>query len=47
MSEYEHHYVTLPTQKRRYKDQWTKLLDMADSIRAFIRANESSLKMKS
>ena len=30
-----------------YKDQWTKLLDMADDIRAFIRANESSLKTKS
>jgi len=30
-----------------YKEQWTKLLDMADDIRAFIRANESSLKAKS
>jgi len=30
-----------------YKEQWTKLLDMADDIRAFIRANESSLKTKS
>ena len=29
-----------------YKEQWTKLLDMADDIRAFIRANESSLKTK-
>ena len=30
-----------------YKEQWAKLLDMADDIRAFIRANESSLKTKS
>ena len=30
-----------------YKEQWTKLLDMADDIRAFIRAHESSLKTKS
>jgi hypothetical protein len=30
-----------------YKEQWTKLLDMADDIRAFIRANELSLKTKS
>jgi hypothetical protein len=30
-----------------YKEQWTKLLDMADDIRAFIRSNESSLKTKS
>jgi len=30
-----------------YKEQWTKLLDMADDIRAFIRTNESSLKSKS
>jgi len=30
-----------------YKEQWTKLLDMADDIRAFIRANETSLKTKS
>ena len=29
-----------------YKEQWTKLLDMADDIRAFIRANEASLKTK-
>jgi hypothetical protein len=29
-----------------YKEQWTKLLDMADDIRAFIKANESSLKTK-
>jgi hypothetical protein len=29
-----------------YKEQWTKLLDMADDIRAFIRSNESSLKTK-
>jgi len=30
-----------------YKEQWTKLLDMADDIRAFFRANDSSLKTKS
>ena len=30
-----------------YKEQWTKLLDMADDIRAFIRANEASLTTKS
>jgi hypothetical protein len=30
-----------------YKEQWTKLLDMADDIRAFIRDNEASLKTKS
>jgi hypothetical protein len=29
-----------------YKEQWTKLLDMADQIRAFIVENESSLKTK-
>jgi hypothetical protein len=29
-----------------YKEQWAKLLDMADDIRAFIRDNESSLKAK-
>ncbi len=29
-----------------YKEQWTKLLDMADDIRAFIRDNETSLKTK-
>jgi hypothetical protein len=29
-----------------YKEQWSKLLDMADEIRAFIRANESKLKAK-
>ena len=29
-----------------YKEQWTKLLDMADDIRTFIRANEASLKTK-
>jgi hypothetical protein len=29
-----------------YKEQWTKLLDMADDIRAFILANESTLKTK-
>jgi hypothetical protein len=30
-----------------YKEQWTKLLDMADEIRAFIRENEGKLKSKS
>lgn len=29
-----------------YKEQWAKLLDMADDIRAFIRDNESKLKAK-
>ena len=29
-----------------YKEQWLKLLDMADEIRAFIRDNEASLKAK-
>jgi hypothetical protein len=30
-----------------YQEQWTKLLDMADDLRAFIRSNESSLTTKS
>jgi hypothetical protein len=29
-----------------YKEQWTRLLDMADDIRAFIQENESKLKTK-
>jgi hypothetical protein len=29
-----------------YKEQWLKLLDMADDIRAFIAANDSVLKEK-
>jgi hypothetical protein len=29
-----------------YKEQWTKLLDMADDIRAFIKENEAHLKAK-
>jgi hypothetical protein len=29
-----------------YKEQWIKLLDMADDIRRFIRENEHSLKAK-
>ena len=29
-----------------YKEQWLRLLDMADEIRAFIRANEDQLKTK-
>ena len=29
-----------------YKEQWLKLLDLSDDIRAFIAANESRLKSK-
>jgi len=29
-----------------YKEQWARLLDMADDIRSFIRENESKLKVK-
>jgi hypothetical protein len=29
-----------------YKEQWTKLLDMADEIRAFLRENDAALKAK-
>jgi hypothetical protein len=29
-----------------YKEQWLKLLDMGDEIRAFIQANNDSLKAK-
>jgi hypothetical protein len=29
-----------------YKEQWNKLLDMSDDIRAFIKANDSTLKTK-
>jgi hypothetical protein len=29
-----------------YKEQWTKLLDMADEIRGFIKANDAQLKTK-
>jgi hypothetical protein len=29
-----------------YKEQWLRLLDMADEIRTFIRENESALKAK-
>ncbi len=29
-----------------YKEQWVKLLDMADEIRAFIKAHDSELKAK-
>lgn len=29
-----------------YKEQWRKLLDMADQIRAFIKENEGRLKSK-
>lgn len=29
-----------------YKEQWLKLMDMSDSMRAFIEANDSLLKTK-
>jgi len=29
-----------------YKEQWTKLLDMAEDIRAFLKENDSRLKAK-
>jgi len=29
-----------------YKEQWAKLLDMADDIRAFIKEHEAQLKAK-
>jgi hypothetical protein len=29
-----------------YKEQWTKLLDMGDDIRAFIKENDAKLKTK-
>jgi hypothetical protein len=29
-----------------YKEQWLRLLDMSDDIRAFIRQNETQLKSK-
>ena len=29
-----------------YKEQWIRLLDMADDIRSFIEENESKLKPK-
>ena len=29
-----------------YKEQWARLLDMAEEIRAFIKENESKLKAK-
>ena len=29
-----------------YKEQWLKLLDMSDNIRAFIAANEAQLKSR-
>jgi hypothetical protein len=29
-----------------YKEQWVRLLDMADDIRAFIREHEAALKAK-
>ncbi len=29
-----------------YKEQWLKLLDVSDDIRAFIAANEAQLKIK-
>ena len=30
-----------------YKEQWARLLDMADDIRAFLKANDAQLKTKS
>ena len=30
-----------------YKEQWAKLLDLADDIRAFIKTHEAELKSKS
>lgn len=29
-----------------YKEQWTKLLDMSEELRTFIKANDSKLKAK-
>ena len=29
-----------------YKEQWKKLLDMAEEIRAFLKANDAQLKSK-
>ena len=29
-----------------YKEQWVKLLDMSDDIRAFLKAHDSQLKAK-
>jgi hypothetical protein len=29
-----------------YKEQWTKLLDLSDEIRAFLKAHDSELKTK-
>lgn len=29
-----------------YKEQWTKLLDMSDEIRTFIKENDAKLKAK-
>jgi hypothetical protein len=29
-----------------YKEQWSRLLDMADDIRAFLRDNDAQLKTK-
>ena len=29
-----------------YKEQWLKLLDMADELRAFLRDNDAALKTK-
>ncbi len=30
-----------------YKEQWTKLLEVADDIRAFLKENDAQLKSKS
>ena len=29
-----------------YKEQWARLLDMADEVRAFIKENDAKLKTK-
>jgi hypothetical protein len=29
-----------------YKEQWTKLLDMAEDIRTFLKTNDAQLKSK-
>jgi hypothetical protein len=31
---------------RLYKEQWTRLLEMADDIRTFIKENDGKLKAK-
>jgi hypothetical protein len=38
--------ISRERRKTLYKEQWLKLLDMADEIRAFIAENEARLKAK-